>query len=174
MRVARQAWRDARVSWMRSEAMWFGPVMDRRSVGLVDWSPIAPERIEAMLVNNPATTDADVRNALASTQRGFGAVEYLLFDHQSLSRLSEPESARCDYLQALGRVIASEAAAILERVDRREEGRSRLPGLSHRAVIKLVAHQCGSRRGSPNPGLSHSKDRRSTAGSRLGSARRRS
>ena len=114
MRVARQAWRDARVSWMRSEAMWFGPVMDRRSVGLVDWSPIAPERIEAMLVNNPATTDADVRNALASTQRGFGAIEYLLFDHQSLSRLSELQSARCDYLQTLGRVIASEAAAIVK------------------------------------------------------------
>ena len=114
LQAARQAWRDARVSWMRSEAMWFGPVMDRRSVALVDWPTISPERVEAMLVNNPATTDLDVRNVLASTQRGFGTVEYLLFDREALARLSEKSSPRCDYLRSLGRVIAAETAAIVE------------------------------------------------------------
>ena len=37
--AARQSWRDARASWLASRAAWFGPVMDRRSVRLLDWSP---------------------------------------------------------------------------------------------------------------------------------------
>ena len=44
---ARTAWREARAPWMRSQSVWFGPVMDRRSRTLVDWSPVDPERIEA-------------------------------------------------------------------------------------------------------------------------------
>ena len=72
---ARQAWRDARAPWKRTEATWFGPVMDRRSVGLMDWPEIEPDRIEAMLAANPATSEDSVRDGLASTQRGFGAVE---------------------------------------------------------------------------------------------------
>ena len=114
LQAARQSWRNARAAWVRSAAMQFGPVMDRRSVGLIDWSPISPERIEAMLGEQPATTAEDVRNTLASTQRGFGAVEYVLFDPESLSRLSASPSVRCDYLRALGQVIADEAGAIVD------------------------------------------------------------
>ena len=109
---ARQAWREARAPWMRSEATWFGPVMDRRSISLMDWSQIAPERIEAMLENNPATTEEEVRNVLSSTQRGFGAIEYLLFSNDALNELAGSGSARCDYLIALGRVVESEANAL--------------------------------------------------------------
>ncbi|MCY3639232.1 MAG: hypothetical protein OXG80_09085, partial [Chloroflexi bacterium] len=46
---ARDAWRSARAPWMRSQAMWFGPVMDRRTRSYVDWAPVEPERIENML-----------------------------------------------------------------------------------------------------------------------------
>ena len=87
--AAKQAWRDARAPLMRSEATWFGPVMDRRSEGLLAWPQVDPERIEAMLVNNPATTEDDVRNGLASTQRGLGAIEYLLFLPDALDLMSE-------------------------------------------------------------------------------------
>ena len=114
LQAARRAWRVARVSWLRSQAMGFGPVMDRRSVALVDWPTISRERIDAMLAKNPNITDDEVRNVLASTQRGFGAVEYLLFDHEALPRLSEPQSPRCAYLTSLGNVIAAETAAIVE------------------------------------------------------------
>lgn len=110
---AQQAWRDARAPWKRTEATWFGPVMDRRSVGLVDWPEIEPDRIEAMLADNPVASEADARDRLASTQRGFGAVEYLLFDPDALDLLSDRSSGRCDFLVALGQVIASEADAIL-------------------------------------------------------------
>ena len=110
--AARAAWRAAREPWSRSEATWFGPVMDRRSLGFIDWSPTEPERIEAMLNERPATTEAQARDSLASTQRGLGAVEYLLFQEGALERLSSrPE--RCRYLTALGNLIASESAAVL-------------------------------------------------------------
>ncbi len=111
---ARQAWRDASAPWMRAEATWFGPVMDRRAVGLIDWSNVDPERIEAMLAENPATTAADARNRLASTQRGLGAIEYVLFDADALELLSQQASPRCEYLVALGQVIEDETAAILQ------------------------------------------------------------
>ena len=109
---ARQAWRDARTPWMRSEATWFGPVMDRRSMRLVDWPLVEPERVEAMLIDNPAVTGVDVRDRLASTQRGLGAIEYVLFREDSLESLQDPSSTRCDYLTALGEVVESETGAI--------------------------------------------------------------
>lgn len=111
---AHQAWRDARGAWLRSAAMAFGPVADRRSGGLIDWSPIDSERIERMLAENPATTEDAVRNTLASTQRGFGAIEYVVFDPDAVSRLSDTTSPRCDFLRALGGVIASETGAIVD------------------------------------------------------------
>ena len=110
---AQQSWRDARAPWKRTEATWFGPVMDRRSVGLVDWPELEPDRIEAMLADNPVASEADVRDRLASTQRGFGAIEYLLFDPDAVELLSERSSGRCDFLVALGQVIASEMDATL-------------------------------------------------------------
>ena len=78
----------------------------------MDWPEIEPERIEKMLAANPATSEIHVRDGLASTQRGFGAIEYLLFQPDALGLLSDPSSGRCEYLVALGRVIESEANAV--------------------------------------------------------------
>lgn len=113
LQAAQQAWRDVREPWMRSEATWVGPVMDRRAVSVMDWSPTDPDRIEKMLANNPAVTEAAVREGLSSTQRGLGAIEYLLFDSAALERLSGPASVHCRYLTALGHVVESEARAIV-------------------------------------------------------------
>lgn len=115
---ARGAWRDAREPWLRSQAMWFGPIMDRRSRSLVDWSPVEPERIEGTLSKRDSV-DADIiREFLSSTQRGLGAVEYVLFQDgpnglDALDVLGEPGSIRCQYLTALADVVAEETAAAL-------------------------------------------------------------
>ena len=149
--TAQQSWRDARSPLMRSEATWFGPVADRRSEGLIAWPQTDPERIEAMLVNNPATTEDDVRNGLASTQRGLGAIEYLLFAPDALDLLSEPSSNRCGYLIALGLVTESESDAILEAWTKGEDGddpysgyftgRSSSSLITGQAVAELVRTQ---------------------------------
>ena len=115
LNAARSAWREARAPWMRSQAMWFGPVMDRRSRTLVDWSPVDPGRIEKLLVDRETVTASDVREFLAATQRGLGAIEYVLFgdDQLVLEQLARADGIRCQYLMALGDVVAEETAGVL-------------------------------------------------------------
>ena len=121
---ARAAWRAAREPLMRSEAMWFGPMMDRRSLRLVDWSEVDPARIEAMLAERESIDAATVRDSLSSTQRGLGALEYVLFDPDAARMLSDPVSIRCDYLLALGEVARVEVDAVLAEWDVDRSGRA--------------------------------------------------
>ena len=111
---ARTAWREARAPWLRSQSMWFGPVMQRRSRILVDWSPVDPERIEATLAKRESVSANDVREFFGSTQRGLGAIEYVIFgdDRAVLGPLDNTGGIRCQYLTALGRVAADEATAV--------------------------------------------------------------
>ena len=115
LEVARTAWRDTRSPWLRTQAAWFGPIMDRRSRSFVDWSPVEPERIEVMLAKRDSVTAYDVRELLASTQRGLGAIEYVIFeeDRVVLEKLGSSDSPRCQYISALGDVVAEETAAVL-------------------------------------------------------------
>ena len=112
---ARTAWRVARAEWLRSQAIWFGPVMDRRSRSLVDWAPVDPERIEKSLSKRETVTANDVREFLGATQRGMGAIEYVVFgdDAEVLASLGERGGIRCQYLTALGDVAAEETAAVV-------------------------------------------------------------
>lgn len=142
LNTAQQAWRDARAPLLRSEATWFGPFTNRRSEGLMAWPQTDPERIEAMLVNNPATTEDAVRNGLASTQRGLGAIEYLLFAPDALDLLSDSSSSRCGYLIALGLLIESEANAILKAWTEGEDGDDPYNGyFTGRASSSLITGQ---------------------------------
>ena len=123
--AARAAWREARAPWTRSQAFWFGPVMERRSRSLLDWAPVEPERIETMLAERAAVTASDVREFLASTQRGLGAIEYVIFgdgagagddndnDAAVIAALRPADGIRCQYLTALGQVAAAETDGIL-------------------------------------------------------------
>ena len=112
---AREAWRAARSAWTRTEAMWFGPVMDRRSRSLVGWWPIDPDRIDSAIRERAAITAEDVRERFASTQRGFSAIEYLLFaaDEDVIPKLETSGSPAGAYLLALGQVLRNETTGIL-------------------------------------------------------------
>jgi hypothetical protein len=140
--VARDAWREARSAWMRSAAVWFGPVMDRRSRSLLDWPEVEPQRIEAAIAERDAVTSEEVREFFASTQRGLGAAEYLLFGGElegpgaTASALAEP--VRCQYLVAVLVVIEEEAAGILEAWTTGAEGRAAyLDRLTGEAAVSL-------------------------------------
>ena len=112
---ARNSWREARAPWLRSQSMWFGPVMDRRSRILVDWSPVDPERIEATLAKRESVSASDVREFFGSTQRGLGAIEYVIFgeDGAVLESVKDAGGIRCQYLIALGDVVADEMSGVL-------------------------------------------------------------
>ena len=136
---ARQTWRDVRRVTSRSEPTWFGPFMDRRSEGLVTWPVVEPDRIESMLSERPGLSDDDVRYTLASSQRGLGAVEHLVFGDDALALLSETPS-RCDYLVTLGRVIDDEITGVLnEWTVKRDGGEGSYSGyFSGRASSSLI------------------------------------
>ena len=110
---AEEAWRGARKAWARSEASGLGPVLDRRSTSLIAWPIGQPGRIDALLESSPAITADFVRNNISSTQRGLGAIEYVLFADDAQSLIAA-DRARCAYLTAAGTVIADEAAGILD------------------------------------------------------------
>ena len=139
LETARQSWRAARGAWMRTEAMWFGPVMDRRSTSLLDWSPTDTSGIDRLLAEGAPAATEEVRNVLGSNRRGFGAIEYLLFrtvtNWQTLARLRP----LCPYLVALATVASEEISAILGEWVEGSEGRPAYNGyFSDRASVSMI------------------------------------
>ena len=110
--AARRSWLDARASWMRSKAAWVGPIMDRRSTSLLDWSPVDAEGIDKLLVQGAVVTATDVRETMGADRRGFGAIEHVLFGDDALATLTESAS-HCPYLTALTEVGREESGALL-------------------------------------------------------------
>ena len=109
--AARASWRTARASWMRTAAVQFGPVMERRSVRLLGWTPTDTEAIDASL-DEGAVSVEHIREVVGSDVRGFGAAEHLLFGEGALDGFAAP-AARCAYLTGLTQVMREEAAALL-------------------------------------------------------------
>jgi uncharacterized protein len=111
---ARAALADARASWRRSEAVWVGPVMDRRSWSLIDW-PVVPHDIESMLADTTiGPLDADyLSTSIGAPLRGLGAIEHLLFTDGDGTVDALADDRRCQYLDGLSNVVADEADTIL-------------------------------------------------------------
>ena len=106
---AQEAWRGAREAWARSEASGVGPVLDRRSTGVIAWAIVQPERIDTLLASDSAITADFVRSNISSTQRGLGGIEYVLFGEDAVLAA---DSRRCSYLTSAASVIADESAAL--------------------------------------------------------------
>ncbi|HET7847010.1 MAG TPA: imelysin family protein [Acidimicrobiia bacterium] len=107
----RAAWRRSNDAWNRAIlTTWFGPAEMLRTVSRVDYEPVSEEGIDALLASG-TTLDADyVLNQAASTERGLGTVEYLLFGSGH-----DAERARvCELLIATSAVVASETLALEE------------------------------------------------------------
>ena len=110
---AQEAWRGAREAWSRSEASGLGPLLDRRSTGVIAWALTEPERVDSLLASDFAITEDFIRNNISSTQRGLGGIEYVLFAEGGTASLTA-DPARCSYLTAAGKVVADESAALLD------------------------------------------------------------
>ena len=113
LETARDAWREARHEWLRTESYRFGPAMDRRSVSLVDWWPIDAEKIDRNLAGEEDVTNDRVTEFLSSTQRGFSTAEYLLFGAESAGLSDGADAQRCVYLQSVAAVNSAEVSGIL-------------------------------------------------------------
>ncbi|MCY4036366.1 MAG: imelysin family protein [bacterium] len=108
---ARNALSAVRNSWSRAQAVWVGPVMERRSWGSVRW-PVADDEIEALIADASIELDHErLSSRIGAAQRGIGAVDYLVGSgEQALGALGG--SRRCRYLEGVAAVIAAEAALL--------------------------------------------------------------
>lgn len=111
LQAARESWHEARASWTFTTPMWFGPFMERRSRRIVDWTPTDTVAIDQLLTENSSISLMQVREVIASTQRGFGAIEYILFEENALATL-ESSLVHCEYLTAMTRVLSEETQGI--------------------------------------------------------------
>ena len=110
---AREALAAVRRSWGHAEAMWVGPVMERRSWGFVRW-PVADDEIEDLIADTSIELDYErLSSRIGADQRGLGAVEYILgADNSALDALGDPR--RCGYVIRVAQVIANEGDRLLE------------------------------------------------------------
>lgn len=129
---ARGALDATRRAWYRTEAMWVGPVMERRSWSLVNW-PVAPDEIEALIADTAIGLDLErLTTRIGSDQRGLGALEYVLHaGEDSLAALQDPR--RCEYLTNTAAIIASEAQFLLADWEESSEG-----GAAYREVFSVA------------------------------------
>ena len=135
----RRAWQSARASWLQTSAMSFGPVMDRRSESLLDWSPTDTVAIDESVADTGFYTNADqVRNSYSAGRRGFGAMEYLLYRDGALEAISRAPSA-CGYLLALTQLGREETVKILgDWTEGGEQGTPYRDYFTDRASLSLI------------------------------------
>jgi predicted lipoprotein len=104
---ARVAWRAARVSWKEAQTFQAGPYETLHMQGAVDWSPVLPADVEAVIAGAaPLTVDAV--DGLGSNRRGLAGLEVVLFDPTrdpaavvAALRDGATPSRRCQYLTAV-------------------------------------------------------------------------
>ena len=107
---ARGALAAGRDAWSYTEAMWVGPVMDRRSWATIDW-PIDAEQIESLIADTSVELDHDrLSRRIGADQRGLKAVEYILGDKDAV--VSGLDGRQCRYLTGIAAVIVEEAQLV--------------------------------------------------------------
>ena len=101
-----------RRQWLASQAVWTGPVMERRSEAVVDW-PVEVDDVEALIDRSePGGITPDVvGNNVGADTRGLSAMRYVLTGDDVLQRLQDERW--CDYLQSAATVIADEAGLLV-------------------------------------------------------------
>ncbi len=117
--ATRDAWRSARRYWKRSQAFEIGPAQELRTAAQIDWTPIRAARVESAIDTDEAIDSAYVE-VLGANQKGFLALEYLLFDGAddeppALALLGGDEGAgRRRFVVALSENIADQARLLLD------------------------------------------------------------
>ena len=105
----------SRASWSFSEAMWVGPVMERRSRAVIDWD-IDAEQIEARIADTSFALTADnLATRVGADERGLSAVEYVVGSpsapEAAIAKLANPRY--CEYLTAATQVVVAEAELLV-------------------------------------------------------------
>ena len=101
----------ARQRWMETRAMWTGPVMDRRSAGLIDWT-VDAEGVADLVASTDAAemTPELIAGSVGADVRGLRALHGVLAADDAVERLADPDW--CAYVTSVAATIDDEATAI--------------------------------------------------------------
>jgi uncharacterized protein len=116
---ARDAWWEARAPLKRNELLAFGPYTDEpaRYGPKLDFWPARVDTLEAVLEAEDELS-ADAVAGFGASQKGFPAIEYLLFDPETeLETAFAEEPRRCEYLSALVADLGAKAQGLREAWD---------------------------------------------------------
>lgn len=100
LEIAKSDWRNVREPWEKSEAYLFGPVEDNNYDPEMDTWPINVVDIQGLLASNNPLTTSDI-DLLATSMKGFHAIEYVLFGESGVKTASELTSRELTYLSSL-------------------------------------------------------------------------
>lgn len=103
----REAWKVAVADWERLSAVPFGPLIERRSVRAIDFTPPRPALIERAIKQAPR--DAAGMERVGSPAKGFPALEWLLW-----TKPVDRGTQACAYAVQVAADIAREAGALSE------------------------------------------------------------
>ncbi|NMO20190.1 peptidase M75 [Pyxidicoccus fallax] len=109
--AARQAWLAAREPWARSEAFLFGPADSDGHASALDSWPVDRAALDGVFANDGVLTAESVRG-LPATQRGFHAVEYVLFGEDGARAAESLTPRELEYLTLVTEEMKSVGAAL--------------------------------------------------------------
>ena len=105
MGQAREQWTLAMKDWERLSAVAIGPLLERRSLRQIDFTPTRPELIARAVERAPA--DAADMERIGTPAKGLPALEYLLW-----TKPVKAGSPECRYAQQVAADIDREAQAL--------------------------------------------------------------
>ncbi|MES2887516.1 MAG: imelysin family protein [Pseudomonadota bacterium] len=103
--AVRQSWREATTAWERLSAVPIGPVIERRSLRQIDFTPTRPALIEKAVATQPQGPAAMQR--IGTPAKGLPALEWLLWRQPAASG-----TPACAYGTEVAREIDTEATAL--------------------------------------------------------------
>ncbi|MBN9407983.1 MAG: imelysin family protein [Burkholderiales bacterium] len=105
--VMRQGWQRTTLAWERLAAVAIGPLVQRRSMRQIDFTPTRPELIQRAIRAQPA--DARAMERVGTPAKGLPALEWMLW-----SQPIAPATPACRYAIQVAAEIDAEARALAQ------------------------------------------------------------
>ncbi|MCD2511786.1 imelysin family protein [Comamonas endophytica] len=109
--AVQQRWRAAATDWERLSAVALGPLVERRSMRLLDFQPLRPAAVRKAIATAP--TDLRGMERVGAPAKGFPALEWLLWTEPAA-----PNTPACSYALMAAREVQSEAQALQQAFTR--------------------------------------------------------